>query len=498
MARTKIRTEDITDSEVTTAKMATDPTNASNLSSGSVPLAQLGNVDTTGLEDDIAILGFKVAANGSLAKYDLVDQTVDDFQSEAGIDTSASTNEGYNSSGKYYSGAVVGSYSVSAFTSTGASTWTCPANTTEAEVLIVAGGGGGANGYYGGAGGAGGVVHDEDYTVVPTTVYDLSVGAGGSGGNPTAGTNSVWNVNAEGSGITMTALGGGRGGGGGGSSHGGDGGSGGGADNDASSPGGSGTQTSPTGAVGYGNDGGGTDNAAGGGGGGAAAAGEVGSGGGSNYGGDGGAGKLFSNFTAYGTTSGNVASSGSDGGYFAGGGGGAAYNNVAPGGAAGVGGGGRGQGNDGGTAAGIANTGGGGGAGSVQGSSGSAGQPGGSGVILIRHRALSYNNMTLISNSTTAEAVPTKGDLVMTYTDGAGTNTINTDIKGYVSRDNGTTYTQGTLVDQGTTGGHTILSFHDLDISGQPSGSAMRYKIETLNQAEAKYANIQAVSLGWS
>ncbi len=274
MARTKIRTEDITDSEVTTAKMATDPTNASNLSSGSVPLAQLGNVDTTGLEDDIAILGFKVAANGSLAKYDLVDQTVDDFQSEAGIDTSASTNEGYNSSGKYYSGAVVGSYSVSAFTSTGASTWTCPANTTEAEVLIVAGGGGGANGYYGGAGGAGGVVHDEDYTVVPTTVYDLSVGAGGSGGNPTAGTNSVWNVNAEGSGITMTALGGGRGGGGGGSSHGGDGGSGGGDDNDASSPGGSGTQTSPTGAVGYGNDGGGTDNAAGGGGGGAAAAGK--------------------------------------------------------------------------------------------------------------------------------------------------------------------------------------------------------------------------------
>ena len=82
--------------------------------------------------------------------------------------------------------------------------------------------------------------------------------------------------------------------------------------------------------------------------------------------------------------------------------------------------------------------------------------------------------MTLISNSTTADAVPTKGDIVMPYTAGAGTNTINTDIKGYVSRDNGSTYTQGTLVDQGTTGGHTILSFHDLDISGQPSGSAMR------------------------
>ncbi|MCJ8347013.1 response regulator [bacterium] len=68
--------------EVATANMATDPTNASNLSSGSVPTAQLGNVDTTTLEDDIAILGFKVATNGSLAKYNLVDQTEDAFEDE--------------------------------------------------------------------------------------------------------------------------------------------------------------------------------------------------------------------------------------------------------------------------------------------------------------------------------------------------------------------------------------------------------------------------------
>ena len=96
MPRTTIRTEDITASEVTTAKMATDPTNASNLSSGSVPLAQLGNApatDTTDLKDDIAILGFKTQANGSLAKYNLSDQTVDSFEDASGIDASASTNE---------------------------------------------------------------------------------------------------------------------------------------------------------------------------------------------------------------------------------------------------------------------------------------------------------------------------------------------------------------------------------------------------------------------
>ena len=108
------------------------------------------------------------------------------------------------------------------------------------------------------------------------------------------------------------------------------------------------------------------------------------------------------------------------------------------------------------------------------------------------------NNMTLVSTATTAQAVPTKGDMVMTYTNGAGTAVINTNIKGYVSRDGGTTYTQGTLASQGTTGGHTILTFHDLDISGQPSGSSMRYKIETLVQSASMDTRIQAVSLGWS
>ena len=36
--------------------------------------------DTSPLEDDIALLGFQVATNGSLAKYNLDDQTIDSFQ----------------------------------------------------------------------------------------------------------------------------------------------------------------------------------------------------------------------------------------------------------------------------------------------------------------------------------------------------------------------------------------------------------------------------------
>ena len=86
----------------------------------------------------------------------------------------------------------------------------------------------------------------------------------------------------------------------------------------------------------------------------------------------------------------------------------------------------------------------------------------------------------------------------MTYTNGAGTAVINTDIVASISRDNGTTYTATTLVLQGTTGGHTILTANNVDISGQPSGSEMRWKVATTSQSASKDTRIQAVSLGWS
>ena len=94
---------------ITSDDMAVDPRNASNLNAGDVPLAQLDNVDTSGIvanQDDIALLGFKVAANGSLARYNLVDQSIDAFEDASGVDASASTNEARDSSGKYYSGEV--------------------------------------------------------------------------------------------------------------------------------------------------------------------------------------------------------------------------------------------------------------------------------------------------------------------------------------------------------------------------------------------------------
>lgn len=123
---------------------------------------------------------------------------------------------------------------VSSFTTTGSTTWTCPANVTSIEVLVVAGGGGGGSGDGGGGmggGGGGGVVYNSNYPVTPGTVYTVTVGAGGSGAvwsgtvAATPGGNSVFDsITAYGGGIGSNATSpttyqsGGNGGSGGGGS----------------------------------------------------------------------------------------------------------------------------------------------------------------------------------------------------------------------------------------------------------------------------------------
>jgi len=77
-----------------------------------------------------------------------------------------------------------------------------------------------------------------------------------------------------------------------------------------------------------------------------------------------------------------------------------------------------------------------------------------------------------------------------------GTATINTDIKGYVTADGGSNWTEGTLVDEGSWGTNKkIYAFHDATVT---SGTDMRYKITTHNQvASSKETKIHATSLGW-
>ena len=106
--------------------------------------------------------------------------------------------------------------------------------------------------------------------------------------------------------------------------------------------------------------------------------------------------------------------------------------------------------------------------------------------------------MTLVSTATTALSVPTKSDIVLTHTNGAGTTVLNTDLIASVSRDGGTTYTAATLVNQGLAGGHNIATAHDFSIAAQPSGSSMKWKVQTVNQTVSKKTRLQAISMGWS
>lgn len=117
--------------------------------------------------------------------------------------------------------------------------------------------------------------------------------------------------------------------------------------------------------------------------------------------------------------------------------------------------------------------------------------------VEIFHRSPTNATGDVISTTTTAKTQPTKASGLLMIENAGGTAVLNTDIKMYASRD-ASTYTQGTLVDEATWGTNKkVLAFNDLDISGQPSGTSMRWKLEWANQATAKNTRIHGVALMW-
>ncbi len=90
------------------------------------------------------------------------------------------------------------------------------------------------------------------------------------------------------------------------------------------------------------------------------------------------------------------------------------------------------------------------------------------------------DDMTLQSQAFTADAQPSEAHLLLFMADFTGP-TYNTDFKAYVSRDGGTTWSQITLTTEaaGLPGQKMVQG--TVDISGQPSGTSMKYKITTHN-----------------
>lgn len=220
-----------------------------------------------------------------------------------------------------------------------------------ADVLVVAGGGGGQAG----GGGAGGLLAFTSQSLAASTSYTCTIGAGGA--NQTNGANSTFGA------LTAAVGGGGSSGWG---TAGQNGGSGGGGGSVSGTTVNGGTATS-----GQGNNGGSGVNSGAGGGGGAGAAGANGN----TNGGAGGIG--LSTYSSWGsaTVSGQNVSGTY---YFAGGGGGGNNSGASPAGGSGGG----GTGSNASPTAGTVNTGGGGG-----GAYNAAGQPGGSGIIIVRYLA---------------------------------------------------------------------------------------------------------------
>jgi hypothetical protein len=90
--------------KVTSGMVNPDPSDASNLSTGSVPLAQLGNApatDLTPLQNDIAILALNSAVQNNQTAHNLSNAFIDQYEDSTGID--ATTNVSRNTSGEYVS-----------------------------------------------------------------------------------------------------------------------------------------------------------------------------------------------------------------------------------------------------------------------------------------------------------------------------------------------------------------------------------------------------------
>lgn len=102
-------------------------------------------------------------------------------------------------------------------------------------------------------------------------------------------------------------------------------------------------------------------------------------------------------------------------------------------------------------------------------------------------------NMTLISETFIADTEPTSAQIVLLEED-IDSITLNTDLKAYVSRDGGSTYTQGTLSYEIDFDSNTKVLIANVDLSSQPSGTSMVYKIETLN---TKNLSLHATALSW-
>ncbi len=538
---------------VTSAKITDGTITASDLSS----TLDLSSKTITGLADssfnlqhfNVALLGFKMAVNDSLTVFNLVDGVVDEFHDESGTDEGEGSNDTYCSSNDNYSNQLSvctsAGFSTTARTesdtSTSASTpqyglgeggtFTVPTGLTSANIQVWGAGGGGSAPSPGEGGGGG--YAEGTLAVTASQVLHVFAGEGARAGNIDCGPTDNAFLNGGGTGISGNPSNPGGGGGGGlagvfsvdlvpltapqysaptaivvaGSGGGGagndgrdsnhppegwDGGAGGGLTGCA---GGLTTeQVFGVGSVGSGQIIGNNS--------------QLGAGGGDQEQGGQGApygypGSLFKGGLGLRSTGDSPHHLGGGGAGYYGGGGGVGDDDG--GGTAGSGGGGSSyfghpQVTSGSTEEGAEKAGGGTTqpgyvSGTNEGGCGSSSTAGEDGFVLITGSGNVTQSTTIVSNAFTAGSAPSKSRIVVFQEDITST-TLNTDIVASVSRNGGSNFSTVTLVDEGyVTGasGQRVLAGL-VDISGQPSGTSMRWKLALANNQ----SKIHGVSLSWA
>jgi hypothetical protein len=545
------------DSSVTSAKIADDSiVNADINASAAIGTGKTADTFKTQTEAttdfntkhfNVALLGFKMAVNDSLTVFNLVDGVVDEFHDESGADEGEGSNDTYNSSDDYYinstqpDGASVPysagfgrtdpmtplSEPTTSEASEGpfgqgagapSSTFTVPTGVTSVNIQAWGAGGTAGPGGSGNDGGGGGYAEGTLAVTASQVIYNF-VGEGGvvfstskNGGARGGGGSNDCHPSGD-----TASLGGG-----------------GGATfiSSATSPqvssapqlyvvagagGGGGIELGPgiTGGAGGGLVGGragpsGIDfaqnnNGGSGGGGSQTAGGQQGSHP-TIY--DGQAGSFLGGGKGADTPQGTAGAGGGSGFYGGGGGGGAV---TAPTQNRGHGGGGSSyyghpQITSGATTAGSINDSGeeGEGGGVTQpgyspGTNDGGARPTGSGqdgfILLTAAASATATSTTIVSNAFTASSAPSTSRIVV-FQENIDSITLNTDIVASVSRDGGSNFSTVTLADEGyVTGasGQRILA-GVVDISGQPSGTSLRWKLALANNQ----SKIHGVSLSWA
>lgn len=105
----------------------------------------------------------------------------------------------------------------------------------------------------------------------------------------------------------------------------------------------------------------------------------------------------------------------------------------------------------------------------------------------------SNSDMTLVSVGVTAASAPTTGRITV-QAQAVDTITLNTDLTAEISRDGGTTWTAVTLAAGAVNSSFTLYE-GTADISAQPSGTSMKYRVKSLNSKEIR---VSGVVLRWS